>query len=60
MRRSEFYEEHLTDSRGQFVVEIDPGEHTVTVTKPGYAPFTASFAFVEDTDRVVAALQPSP
>ena len=44
-----FYIEQLTDSRGCFIVEVPPGMHTLTVTKPGFKQLVQDI----DTDTIV-------
>jgi hypothetical protein len=33
MVETEFYQEHLTDSHGRFIAEVQPGSHTYSVMK---------------------------
>ena len=36
MFKTEFYEEQVTDSRGRYVVQVEPGPHRYVVTKAGF------------------------
>ena len=36
MAKTAYYEEQVTDSRGRFVVAVQPGAHKYVITKVGY------------------------
>lgn len=58
MIRDEFYVENTTDSRGVFVVEVEPGRHLVTVTKQGYQTFVGERLFEAKTPNIAVRLEP--
>ena len=58
MVRNEFYVENTTDSRGVFIVEVEPGRHTITVTKQGYQTFTGELLFEAKTPNLAVRLEP--
>ena len=37
MFKIEFYEEQMTDARGRYVVQVEPGPHRYVITKTGFA-----------------------
>ena len=48
MVKTGYVVEQVTDARGVFVVEIEPGSHQVSVTKPGYVPFSGQLPFTHN------------
>ena len=53
MYKTEFYEEQVTDSRGRYVVQVEPGPHRYVITKAG---FVQAEGVLDRTDLVVVLI----
>lgn len=52
----ESIEGQLTDSRGRYMVEIEPGEHNIAITIKDVGYFTFNKNFTKDKKEVVVEL----
>ena len=48
-----FYEEQVTDSRGRYVVQVEPGPHRYVITKAG---FVQAEGILDRADLVVVLI----
>ena len=50
MQKTGYYQEQVTDSRGRFVVAVQPGAHRYVITKVGYISATGT---LDNNDIVI-------
>ena len=50
MAKTGYVQEQTTDSRGRFVVAVQPGAHRYVITKAGYIPATGT---LDNNDIVI-------